>query len=85
MRIELSEDAARFVEAQLSEGDFTSAEAVVESALELLRTTGEQYRAWLMAQIQPGLDDFANGRYRTLTQEFFDAARARVDSRAART
>lgn len=85
MRIELSGDAARFVEAQLSEGDFTSAEAVVESALELLRESREEYGAWLRAQLERGLADAANGRWKLVTPEFFEAARDRINARFAGT
>jgi antitoxin ParD1/3/4 len=69
MNIALTPELEQFVQAQITDGTYTSANEVIQDSLRLLQTqlTQTTQSAQLQAELQKGIDDLAQGQYTTYT------------------
>lgn len=78
MNVSLTEEMVKFVEGEVSKGEYVSASEVVRDALRVLRHDRESREAelrLLRAEIQKGIDDEENGRFSDLSlEEMFEKA-----------
>lgn len=79
MQVELTSNAARFIQRKLADGRFSSANEVVEQAIQFFEAHEPTVQS-LKAMIQTGLDDEAAGHVAPLDM---DRVREEVRSRAA--
>lgn len=84
--IELTPKLSAFVEAQVSEGNYSNASEVLSTALEAMARIEAEHTektARFHAEIQKGIDDIKAGRYTTISsqedqEKFFDEIRERT-------
>ena len=64
MTIDLKPEFAAFLEKEVEDGRYESLDAAIEEAVLQLLPEDEspEYTAWLLAELQKGLDDVAAGR-----------------------
>ncbi len=73
MKLSIAKELEDYIADEVESGRFADASAVVNDALRL----HESYLASVLEDIGKGLDDLANGRFRSITaEEFLAKARA---------
>lgn len=80
MNVSLTEEMVKFVEGEVSRGEYVSASEVVRDALRVLRherELREEELRMLREEVQKGIDDMEAGRFsdRTLEDIFEEAQR----------
>ncbi|MCJ8053207.1 type II toxin-antitoxin system ParD family antitoxin [Shinella curvata] len=73
MKLSIAKELENYIADEVESGRFADASAVVNDALRL----HESYLASVREDVGKGLDDLANGRFRSITaEEFLTKARA---------
>jgi putative addiction module CopG family antidote len=75
MNTQLPEDLARFVQAKVRSGRFTSADEAIIEAVRSLRQREEAEEARVLEGIRQGLEDMRAGRTQPLAEAFADIRR----------
>jgi antitoxin ParD1/3/4 len=67
MNIALTPELEQFVQAQITDGTYGSANEVIQDSLRLLQAQLTPPAIPLQAELQKGIDDLAQGRYTSYT------------------
>lgn len=69
--VSLGEHFTKFIEEQVASGRYATASDVIRDGLRRLEDEAEEL-AWLRLQIQEAKAEYAAGRYREVTPDFWD-------------
>jgi antitoxin ParD1/3/4 len=67
MNVSLTPELERLVQRKVKSGEYQTASEVIREGLRLIKERDKQ--AWLRAEIQKGIDDIEQGRYKDYNEE----------------
>lgn len=81
--VSLGKHFTEFIREQVESGRYNTASDVIRASLRLMEER-EQKLEWLRAEIAKAVEDFEQGRYREMDDNFWDDLNREVDERIAR-